>query len=167
LTSHALTKPHLHTQLRTVVDGILAERAQWLPTVQFDAAQRWYRRVDTSHLGDALDVEAWILSWLPGQGTGLHDHGGASGAFAVVTGTLHEHSARTGLSGPPRLLTSSRTSGQLRTFGSHHLHDVVNVGNEPAVSVHVYSPTITTMTRYRWTRRGAVVTAVERAGADW
>ena len=32
----------------------------------------------------------WLLSWLPGQGTGLHDHGGSAGAFAVVRGTLHE-----------------------------------------------------------------------------
>jgi hypothetical protein len=28
------------------------------------------------------------LSWLPGQATGFHDHGGSAGAFAVVWGTL-------------------------------------------------------------------------------
>jgi len=147
---------------RPVITGVLAERDRWLPTVEFDADQRWYRRIDTDHLAGAHEVEAWVLSWLPGQRTGLHDHGGASGAFAVVAGTLHEHSVRRN-----RLLTTSRRPGQVRVFGEHHLHDVVNVGSEPAVSVHVYSPTITRMIRYRWTRRGAVVTAVEHAGADW
>lgn len=150
------------TDLRSVIDHVVADSARWLPTVQFDADRRWYQRIDTG-----LDVEAWILSWLPGQGTGLHDHGGASGAFVVVTGVLHEHSVQTGRTGPPRLLTSSRKAGQVRAFGPHHLHDVVNLGSAPAVSVHVYNPTITTMTRYRWTRRGAVVAAAERAGADW
>jgi predicted metal-dependent enzyme (double-stranded beta helix superfamily) len=147
---------------RSALTGILAERDRWLPTVEFDPDQRWYRRIDTDHLTGDRDVEAWVLSWLPGQGTGLHDHGGASGAFAVAAGVLHEHSVRRN-----RLLTTSRRPGQVRVFGEHHLHDVVNLGSEPAVSVHVYSPTITRMTRYRWTRRGAVVTAVEQAGADW
>jgi predicted metal-dependent enzyme (double-stranded beta helix superfamily) len=147
---------------RSVITAILAERDRWLPTVEFDADRRWYRRIDTDDFTTGHDVEAWVLSWLPGQGTGLHDHGGASGAFAVAAGMLHERSVRRN-----RLLTTSRALGQLRVFGEHHVHDVVNIGSEPAVSVHVYSPTITRMTRYRWTRRGAVVTAVERAGADW
>lgn len=153
--------------LRALFDGILAERDQWLPDVRFDAAERWYRRLDVSHLGSGLDVEAWLLSWLPGQRTGLHDHGGASGGFAVVAGSLREHSVRVSGHGQPRLLTVSRHAGQQRLFGARHIHEIVNAGPEPAVSVHLYSPTLTTMVRYRWTRTGPVVTAVEKAGADW
>lgn len=165
--THALSTSGTQARLRALVSGILAEREQWLPTVRYDLADRWYQRLDVRHLDAGLDVEAWLLSWMPGQGTGLHDHGGAAGAFAVVSGALREHSVKVGRAGPPRLLTVSRRAGQLRAFGANHVHDVVNVGEVPAISIHLYSPAITTMTRYRWTRRGPVATSVERAGADW
>ena len=167
MTTPALSAPNTQTRLRQLVDGILADRETWQPTVQFDPDQRWYRRLDVSHHDADLDVEAWLLSWLPGQRTGLHDHGGASGAFAVVSGSIREHAVKSGRTGPPRLLTVSRDAGQLRVFGEHHVHEIVNTSDRPAVSIHLYSPALTAMTRYRWTRRGPVVTSVERAGADW
>ena len=37
----------------------------------------------------AYDI--WVISWLPGQSTGFHDHGASSGAFVVATGILEEH----------------------------------------------------------------------------
>ena len=37
--------------------------------------------------------EAWLLTWLPGQGTDWHDHGGSAGAFVVVQGALVEGTA--------------------------------------------------------------------------
>ena len=37
----------------------------------------------------------------------------------------------------------------------------------PAVSVHVYGPALTTMTRYRIGAAGLDVVTVERAGAQW
>jgi len=161
------TTPSTQARLRSLIAGILSERDEWWPTIRYDAEQRWYRRLAVRHHDAELDVEAWLLSWLPGQRTGLHDHGGASGALAVVAGAVHEHSVQAGRSGPPRLLTVSRHAGQLRVFGEHHVHEIVNTRDEPAVSIHLYSPALTTMTRYRWTRRGPVVTSVERAGADW
>ena len=36
------------------------------------------------------DYEAWLLTWLPGQSTGLHDHGGSAGAFTVLSGVVEE-----------------------------------------------------------------------------
>jgi hypothetical protein len=56
-----------------------------LPLACFDSRERWY-----GQLYAQPDHEAWLLSWLPGQRTGLHDHGGSAGAFTVVTGTLTE-----------------------------------------------------------------------------
>ncbi len=33
-------------------------------------------------------------------------------------------------------------------FGAHYVHDVRNLSDAPAVSVHAYSPPLTTMTYY-------------------
>ena len=63
----------------------------------------------------------------------------------------------------------SRTlaAGTGRRFGSRHVHRVVNDGMLPAISLHVYSPTLTSMTRYEMAGGSLVKLAVERAGADW
>ena len=62
---------------------LAARPAEWLSRVRLSADGRWYERI---HRDD--DHEIWLISWLPGQGTGFHDHGGSAGAFAVVWGTL-------------------------------------------------------------------------------
>src|SRR5579875_2958107 len=72
-------------QLAEVVRRAAASPAQWLARVRLNAEGRWYERI---HLDDSHEV--WIISWLPGQATGFHDHGGSAGAFAVVWGTLVE-----------------------------------------------------------------------------
>lgn len=38
--------------------------------------------------------EAWLLSWLPGQGSGPHDHGRSSCVLTVLAGTLTEWTGR-------------------------------------------------------------------------
>lgn len=167
MSSPVLAAPNTAARIQNLLQLILADRDAWLPTVRFDPDQRRYQRVTVERYDAEFDVEAWLLSWLPGQRTGLHDHGGASGAFAVVAGSIREHAVKADSIGPPRLLTVSRLAGQQRLFGANHIHEIVNVGAEPAVSVHLYSPALATMTRYRWSRRGPVVTAVERAGTDW
>src|SRR6202167_3559471 len=72
-------------QLADVVRRLAASPAEWLTRVRLNPAGRWYERIqlDDSH-------EVWVISWLPGQATGFHDHGGSAGAFAVVWGTLVE-----------------------------------------------------------------------------
>jgi cysteine dioxygenase type I len=54
--------------------------------VRLRAEQRWYER-----LYHGPDYDIWVISWLPGQSTGFHDHGASSGAFLVATGILEEH----------------------------------------------------------------------------
>ena len=72
-------------QLADVVRRLAASPADWLGRVRLNPAGRWYERI---HLDDSHEV--WVISWLPGQATGFHDHGGSAGAFAVVWGTLME-----------------------------------------------------------------------------
>ena len=89
--------------------------------------------------------EAWVIAWPTGGGIELHDHGGSSGAFCVVSGELDETVAR--LSSPVR---RHRRHGQGTgaVFGPSHIHDIVNGSGARAISVHVYTPHLTTMTFY-------------------
>jgi predicted metal-dependent enzyme (double-stranded beta helix superfamily) len=132
------------------------------PRFLFDPDRRWYAKLP---LDEA--AEAWLLSWLPGQGTGLHDHGDTAGVFVVVEGELRETSVTPRSDGGMREIVRTFTSGQARVFGSQHVHDVVNTGPMPAVSLHVYAPALTTMRRYRKHGDLLMRTAVERAGRDW
>jgi rhodanese-related sulfurtransferase len=82
----------------------------------------------------------WVISWLPGQATGFHDHGASSGAFVVTTGVLEEHR--------PDGRAHVVHAGESRAFGPDYAHDVRNVSLAPAISIHAYSPPLTEMNEY-------------------
>jgi predicted metal-dependent enzyme (double-stranded beta helix superfamily) len=149
----------------------LARRTElWQPHVRF-AEPRLYHRLSA---GDGW--EAWLLTWLPGQNTGLHDHGGSAGAFAVLSGALREtvllprrdEAGDPHRSDPQRFdpLTRRYSTGSVRAFGSRHLHDVQPDG-AAAVSLHVYAPRLSAMSRYSLDDGLLVRTSHERAGVDW
>jgi hypothetical protein len=52
--------------------------------------------------------------------------------------------------GPPKILAGARTltAGTLRQFGTKHVHRVTNNDLEPAVSLHVYAPSLVEMNSY-------------------
>jgi predicted metal-dependent enzyme (double-stranded beta helix superfamily) len=133
----------------------------WPVQPRFDADQRWYHR-----LVEKAGYEAWLLTWLPGQGTELHDHGGSAGAFVVVSGALTEASV-TGQVGRQHLIDSTLPAGSGRRFGAHHVHQITNNGPAPAVSLHVYGPALTTMTRYRLDGGRLEQAALDLAGVAW
>jgi predicted metal-dependent enzyme (double-stranded beta helix superfamily) len=137
--------------------AVVAQR--WRPIVRFTAEQRWYHRLALTE-----DYEIWLLSWLPGQSTGFHDHGEASGAFAVALGELRES-----VGAPCRRTVRQRTAaaGSLTCFEGLHLHNVANVTAEPAVSVHAYSPPLSAMRRYEMTATGLALTGIDRADVQW
>jgi predicted metal-dependent enzyme (double-stranded beta helix superfamily) len=144
-------------QLAAEVRRLTAAPAEWVARVRLDPEGRWYEQIRADER-----CELWLISWLPGQSTGFHDHGGANGAFGVVWGELDEHVAARGAAGPP-----GRTvpAGQVRSFGAHHVHDVRNSSaGSVAVSVHAYSPPLSAMTRYDLTPGGLV--AIRTEGAD-
>ncbi|GAA2798057.1 cysteine dioxygenase [Streptomyces showdoensis] len=110
---------------------IAADRAKWAPYVEYDATTRWYHRLRTGP-----GYEVWLLSWLPGQASGLHDHGASSGVLTVLQGDLTERTER-GL--------RTLGAGAQRIFAPGYVHEVVNDSLEPAVSLHVYYPGLTEM----------------------
>ena len=147
-------------RLGQIVTALAARAGGWGDVVCFDAGRRWYQRLELTD-----DHEVWLLSWLPGQSTGFHDHGRAAGAFAVAQGQVRERTVAVGHRQPVRNLTVAR--GSVRTFGPHYAHDVVNTFAKPAVTVHAYSPPLTAMRRFELTDSGLVHTATEQAEQDW
>ena len=147
-------------RLSQIVTALAARPGGWGDVVRFEAGRRWYQRLEL-----ADDHEVWLLSWLPGQSTGFHDHGRAAGAFAVAQGQVRERTVAAGQGQPVRNLTVAR--GSVRAFGPHYAHDVVNVSAEPAITVHAYSPPLTAMRRFKLTGSGLVHTATEQAAQDW
>lgn len=111
--------------------SIAADRAQWEHLVQYDATSRWYHRLRTGP-----GYEVWLLSWVPGQGSGLHDHGLSSGVLTVLDGELNERTERG---------ERSLAAGSQRVFAPGYVHEVTNDSLEPAVSLHVYFPGLTEM----------------------
>jgi predicted metal-dependent enzyme (double-stranded beta helix superfamily) len=138
---------------------------QWAVAPRFNPVDRWYHR-----LAEATDHEVWLLTWLPGQGTEIHDHGGSAGAFQVVSGSLTEDTVieDAAIGGrPPRIIARELGEGAGRRFGPRHIHRITNRSGRPAVSVHVYGPALRTMTRYRIGAAGLEVRVVETAGVQW
>jgi predicted metal-dependent enzyme (double-stranded beta helix superfamily) len=138
-------------QLAEVVRRLAASPADWLARVRLNPEGRWYERIylDESH-------EEWVISWLPGQATGFHDHGGSAGAFTVVWGTLMERRVVGGiLTG--QVLAKPVGAGGSRAFGPRYIHDLGNAAaSVVTVSVHAYSPPLPRMTRYELTPAGLV-----------
>ena len=120
-TDAAAVTPPARTldDLAGIVRSLAARPAQWMNRVQLRCGERWFECVE-----HGPDHDVWLISWLPGQGTGFHDHGGSSGAFAVVLGELEEHR--------PDTDPLTVRGGEVRAFGSQYAHDVRNASAAPA-----------------------------------
>ncbi|MBA0049474.1 cysteine dioxygenase [Streptomyces sp. AJS327] len=119
--------------------AIAADRDHWAPLVRYDATLRWYHRLRTGP-----GYEVWLLSWVPGQGSGRHDHGASSGVLTVLAGELTERSVPASAPERPERCRALGPGAQ-RVFAPGYVHEVVNDGLEPAVSLHVYFPGLTRM----------------------
>ncbi len=163
------------TSAAAVAAALAAVADAWLPRVEYREASRWTgllpardaaALLDPSLAGDLAGAQVWLLTWLPGQGTPLHDHGGSAGAFAVVRGALTEDTVG-GPDGAVREAATELSAGRVRPFGPHHVHRVTNRGTLPAVSVHAYTPALRTMSTYALADGVLRQTGTERAGVDW
>ena len=156
--------PTTSVLLARAAHSLASRPSIWTPLVRFDADERYYARIPL-RLAITGGFESWLLTWLPGQRTGWHDHGGSAGAVVVVRGALTERLLAGSASEPVE--QRELTRGRVRPFGRDHRHEMINRSTEPAVSIHVYAPELTTMTRYRFDGADLVPTSVERAGLQW
>jgi quercetin dioxygenase-like cupin family protein len=102
------------------------DRDSWKRLLRYDPAERFSALIERTD-----EHEVWLMSWLPGQSTDLHDHGSATGAFTIVDGVLTERVMRDGV-------VHDLRPGQSRVFAPNYVHQVTNNGVDPAVSIHVY-----------------------------
>ena len=145
-------------ELTTLVQDLAADNASWVPYVRFDPARRFCVR-----LPSVPEVDVWLLTWLDDQSTDLHDHGESAAAFTVVRGELREVRA----DGAGRVTWHVRRPGETTWVAPGVVHDVRH-SDGPAVSIHAYSPRLTTMTYYR-ARRGRlrVVRTVDSSAPEF
>ena len=129
--------PAVSLDLVPLVRSLAADAAAWRPHVRYDRTTRYWSR-----LPSPSGVDVWLLTWLPDQGTELHDHGASAAALTVVEGRLlrlqaAEHGA---------LASSWLSAGDSQWVAPGVVHDVVNRSRQPAVSIHAYAPALTRMT---------------------
>ena len=120
---------------------------------------RWFARL----YGDD-EVDIWLISWVPGHSTELHDHGGSLGALTLLAGSLDEFRWD-----GERLRLRRLQAGDQAGFPLGWVHDVVWAPTRapsvsavprttlpaalhgPTLSVHAYSPPLTVMSYYEVT----------------
>jgi hypothetical protein len=130
--------------------------AALLPEAAPGRARTWARLA-----GDArLDV--WVISWPEGTETGWHDHGDASGAFAVASGVILE---QTGALGTVQQRTLAE--GDTRAFGRDHIHNVIGAGPGRSLTVHAYAPGLVEMGRLELGPDGPARLAVAEVPSSW
>lgn len=156
----------LHPSGRRVDADVLAAIAAGLATVTVPweiregdvPTERRYQRVLSTP-----EYEAWVICWPSGGSLDLHDHGGSAGAFSVVSGELDEATIEATAEGNGTVVRRY-TSGDTSAFGSARVHAIANRGTEPATSVHVYSPPLSTMVYYEHDDAYGLVAVAEDAG---
>ena len=147
---HPSTTDEQREQLSSVTLMTIAEElASALAGVELSIPpeeQRGFVRLTRTH-----SHEAWLIAWKPASGLGMHDHGGSVGAISVASGTLAESYVDRGQR--RRVRQRRLHSGATVAVPATRVHEVLNPGPERALSVHVYSPPLTTMTFYDASRR--------------
>ena len=142
---HVASVPHILTPtgLASVVFTIAHDPSLWSDLIEYRSEERYWVRLDApAAFRDSVDV--WLLTWLPGQQTQPHDHGSSAAAFQVVRGSITELR----WSSDGTRTSAELRAGQTREVPAGEVHDVVNRGTEPAVSIHAYSPRLTYMKYY-------------------
>jgi predicted metal-dependent enzyme (double-stranded beta helix superfamily) len=145
VSPHALAAPAAPAlldlaQLSALTRRYAAEVRDGRHRVVVDPQQRWYNLLRSD---DTVDV--WLIAWATEQFAELHDHGGSRGALTVVRGALTEDRWI-----PDRRGLANRRieAGRSVSFGHGYVHEVSNPAVESAVSVHAYSPPLTSMSYY-------------------
>ena len=144
----------LHITDRTADDVLSGRYDQVVPAGGVPTDDRWFVRL---HGDDEVDV--WLISWVPGHRTELHDHGGSLGALTLLSGSLDEFRWD-----GDRLRCRRLEAGDQAGFPLGWVHDVVwaptgprvpaasvSATPETSLSVHAYSPPLTVMSYYEVT----------------
>jgi hypothetical protein len=96
------------------------------------------------------DVEVLLLCWLPGQQTPVHDHGTSWGVSMPLCGSLVESSYVHRGAGRrmERAAENALLPGAIALETGATIHRIANASTQPAVSLHVYAPPLSTFGSY-------------------
>jgi Cysteine dioxygenase type I len=128
------------SELEECAAGIGGRRDLWEPLVRIDTQRRRYELVYEDER-----MDAWVLSWMPGQATGFHDHWISSVGLFAAQGVVREDQLRYGH--PP--IERELTAGTRRSGNPSYIHRVQHIDGAPAVTIHVYSPRLDWVGQYR------------------
>ena len=126
-------------ELEAFVRDVAARPELWQSRVSHDPDARVYEEL----LRDD-HVAVWLICWMQDHDTGFHDHDISAGAVAVAAGAVRED--RLLLGGAP----ASRVveAGEALHFQPSDIHRVQHAGDEPAITIHAYSPPLWRMGAY-------------------
>ncbi len=124
-----------------------AQTDAWQALIRHDAQERVYELVHRD-----ADVELYLVCWMPGHDTGFHDHDDSAAAITVLEGQITEE--RLSISGAvKRTLDKNATV----TIGKEAIHRVRHAGDQPAVTLHAYSPPLSRVGTYEFADDGALL----------
>jgi predicted metal-dependent enzyme (double-stranded beta helix superfamily) len=133
-------EPLTTAQLADLSEAIANDASIWRELIVADPHRRRYRL-----LFEDERLDAWVIMWMPGQGTGFHDHAlsgvglcGAEGAVSEKQMTLP--------SGHTEVIV---TPGVRREGPSGYIHSVAHHEGGPAITIHSYSPPLIEVGQYR------------------
>ena len=139
-------------QLEAVVKQIAARDDLWRPLVIVDESRRRYEL-----LYEDRWIDIWVLSWMPGQRTGFHDHDRSGVGLCCAEGCLDEGRLVLGDRADPIRMTR----GTSRNGPGGYIHSVAHVEGSPAVSIHAYSPPLLVVGQYAQDATGRLVRTPE------
>lgn len=139
-------------ELGDVVSVIAARPDLWSPLSITDTERRRYRLLYEDHR-----VDIWALSWMPGQGTGFHDHDISRVGVAVAQGMIVERQMLL----PTGATRLELRTGDVRRGGAGYIHSVAWGEGTPAVSIHAYSPPLMRVGQYKVNEDGILERRVE------
>ncbi len=114
----------------------------WSAHVRHDPCQRTYEQlVRDAHL------DVWLICWSEDHDTGFHDHDLSAGAVAVIAGAVREERLALGR-GTEAPIARTVAAGSSFSFGASDIHRVLHAGDDPAVTIHAYSPPLVRMGAY-------------------
>ncbi len=127
----------------------LGERPElWRPHVRHDPDQRLFHR-----LLDDPHFTVWLICWMPGHDTGFHDHDGSAGAVSIMQGRVREERLRWAQEPASEVFGP----GDVLEFGPADIHRIRHEGDEPAITLHAYSPALKRMGAYVADKNGRLL----------
>ncbi len=127
-------------ELEQVAIAIRDRPELWEPLLVADPHRRRYRLL---YEDERTDI--WVLSWMPGQSTGFHDHDISDVGIAIADGMIVERQLRL----PTGATALELRPGDTRQGPAGYVHSVAHGEGAPAVSIHCYSPPLMKVGQYR------------------